>query len=80
MSTCLIPTVAESPTVPLLVAGKAMGFGRSATYAMLNRGAFPLPIIKTANGKARVPTAALRRILALDDHLETEPTDPKGTQ
>lgn len=47
-------------------AGAAIGVGRSATYRMLKAGKFPLPVIK-AGGKSRVPTAALRRILGIDD-------------
>jgi len=73
MSSIVLP---ESPTVSLVAAGRAIGIGRSATYRLVQRGDFPLPVIH-AGSKLRVPTAALRRILALDDQLEL--TDPKGT-
>jgi hypothetical protein len=64
----IIPNLSESTTVSLIAAGKAMGIGKTATYAMFNRGEFPLPVIKVGSkgGKARVPTAALRRLLELD--------------
>jgi len=65
MSSNVIPNISESPTVSLIAAGKALGIGRTSTYAMLRRGDFPLPIVGT-KGKHRVPTAALRRILELD--------------
>ena len=64
-----MPKVEEAPTVSLLAAGRAIGLGRTATYALKSRGEFPLSIIKSG-GKFRVPTAALRRLLELDDASE----------
>jgi hypothetical protein len=65
MTSHVIPSTEESPTVSVVEAGRAMGIGRGASYRMLKEGQFPLPVIR-AGGKARIPTAALRRILELD--------------
>ncbi len=50
-------------TVPVTVAGRALGLGRNAAYAAAKRG--DLPTIKIG-GAIRVPTAPLRRMLGLD--------------
>jgi hypothetical protein len=57
--------VSDSPTVSLVAAGRALSLGRTTSYGLAQRGQFPLPVIR-AGGKLRVPTAALRRLLALD--------------
>jgi hypothetical protein len=60
-----VPTVEESPTVPLLMAGAACGQGRTATYDAHKAGKLPFPVLEIG-GKYQVPTAALRRVLELD--------------
>jgi hypothetical protein len=60
-----VPTVDESPTVPLVLAGAACGLGRSASYDAHKAGKLPFPVLEIG-GKYRVPTAALRRLLELD--------------
>ena len=64
-----IPTVEESPTVPLWpIAGQAVGLQRTATFEGHKRGTLPFPVIQAGGpgGKLQVPTAALRRLLELD--------------
>jgi hypothetical protein len=62
-----IPQADEAPTVALWpTAGKAVGLARSATYAAHRTGKLPFPVLE-CGGKLRVPTAALRRSLALDE-------------
>jgi hypothetical protein len=63
-----IPTVEESPTVSLSVAGPALGIRQSTTYLLAATGqlAEGVPVIRVGN-KYRVPTAALRRVLGLDN-------------
>jgi hypothetical protein len=65
MNSNAVPQVADSPTISLVAAGRALGFGATATYAMHRRGAFPVPVLEMG-GKFRVATAAIRRLLALD--------------
>jgi hypothetical protein len=66
MSSYVLPLPEESPTVSLWPeAGRAIGLGRSATFAGNQRGDLPFPVLK-CGGKFRVPTAALRRVLQLD--------------
>jgi Helix-turn-helix domain len=50
-------------TVPVVVAGRALGLGRNAAYAAAKRG--EIPSVKIG-GAIRVPTAPLRRLLGLD--------------
>ncbi len=64
---CFIPNPEEQPTVQLWpTAGRALGLGRSATYAAAHRG--EIPNIRLG-GRIVVPTAALRRMLQLDGPL-----------
>lgn len=59
-----IPTPEEQPTVDVPFAGRALGIGRNSAYEAAKRGEIPTIIV---GGKIRVPTAALRRLLQLDD-------------
>jgi hypothetical protein len=61
-----IPLAEEQPTVGILLAGKAVGLGSSATYDAHKAGRLPFPVLE-CGGKFRVPTAALRRVLQLDE-------------
>jgi hypothetical protein len=59
-----LPDPEVQPTVPVWpVAGRALGLGRSATYDAVARG--DIPVLRWGR-KIVVPTAALRRLLALD--------------
>jgi hypothetical protein len=61
----LIPDPEQVPTVPLWpLAGKALGLCRESTYAAAARGEIP---VLRFGARLRVPTAALRRLLDLDD-------------
>lgn len=51
-------------TVP--VAGEILGVSRSAAYYAINRGTFPVPVIKNSARRWVVPTAGLLRVLGLD--------------
>lgn len=61
----MLPQAEDQPTVLLWPdAGKALNLSRSATYDAAARGDIPTVRIGRA---IRVPTAALRRMLALDE-------------
>jgi len=62
-----IPTVEESPTVGLEVAGPILGIRLTKAYALAKDGqlADGVPVIRVGV-KYRVPTASLRRVLGLD--------------
>jgi hypothetical protein len=62
-----LPNPEEKPTVSLWpTAGQAIGLSRTSTYEAARRG--EIPTIRV--GKViRVPTAALRRMLQLDEPL-----------
>jgi hypothetical protein len=71
--TAAIPNAETHPTVPLWpTTGKALGLGRSATYAAARRG--EIPVIRLG-GRVVVPTAALRRMVQLDDFAGGESID-----
>lgn len=60
-----IPLPEDQPTVDLWpTAGQALGLGRSSTYNAADRG--EIPVIRLGR-RIVVPTAALRRLLQLDD-------------
>ncbi len=68
----LLPDPEDQPTVSVWPdAGRALGLGRAAAYAAAARG--DIPTIDTGGRSRRVPTAALRRMLELDEH-------PAGTK
>jgi hypothetical protein len=54
-------------TVPVAVAGQALGIGRNAAYAAAKRGDIPSVRI---GGAIRVPTAPLRKMLGLSNEAE----------
>lgn len=61
-----IPDAQERPWMPVPEAGRtAFGLGRTASYEAARRG--DLPTIRVG-AKLVVPTAALRRLLQLDEH------------
>ncbi len=66
-----IPTAEQRPTLPLWSddesepsAGRALSLGRSATYLAAGRG--EIPTLRLGR-RVVVPTAALRRMLQLDE-------------
>lgn len=60
-----LPMPEDQPTVDLWpTAGQALGLGRNGAYAAATRG--DIPTIRVGR-LLRVPTAALRRMLELDD-------------
>ena len=66
-----LPNPETTPTVPLWpTAGRALGLGRTATYAAARDGS--IPTIKLGPRRWLVPTAALRRMLQLPDDGPTE--------
>lgn len=64
----MIPDPADRPVLSVEEAGAILGLGRSAAYAAVERG--EIPTIRFGR-RLVVPTAALRRLLQLD-----EPTAP----
>jgi excisionase family DNA binding protein len=61
----VLPLAEEQPTIKLWPdTGRALGCGRSAIYEAAARG--EIPVIRLGR-KIVVPTAALRRMLHLDD-------------
>jgi hypothetical protein len=65
LNTNLIPDPETVPTLPLWPdAGRALRLERTATYQAARRG--DIPTIRIGR-KIVVPTAALRRMLGLDD-------------
>jgi hypothetical protein len=51
--------------VDVVTAGRALGLGRTASYALARQGAFPCPVIRAGN-RLLVPTAGL--LAVLDPH------------
>jgi hypothetical protein len=69
----MIPNSEDRPTVTLWpMAGQALGLGRSATYAGAESG--EIPTIRVGR-RIVVPTAALRRMLQLDEFAGGESID-----
>lgn len=67
-----IPDANERPTVQLWpTTGRALGLGRSSTYAAAERG--EIPTIRLGR-RVVVPTAALRRMLQLDE-IDAHPVE-----
>jgi predicted DNA-binding transcriptional regulator AlpA len=70
-ATFLLPNPEVQPTVDLVTAAKAFGYGRSKAYELVEAGEFPVPVIR--NGRSiRVPTAPVRRKLGLDGPIEEQ--------
>lgn len=59
-----LPDPQEQPTVSVEMAGRCLGIGRAAAYDAAARG--DIPTIRIGR-RIVVPTAALRRMLQLDD-------------
>lgn len=59
-----LPDPRERPTLTIVEAGGILGLCKSSAYDAVHRG--ELPVIKIGR-RLLVPTAALRRMLALDD-------------
>lgn len=53
-------------TVPLLVAGGALGLGKNSSYQAVERGDFPVPVLRIGR-RLVVPTAPLLRVLGVED-------------
>ena len=53
-------------TLSIPEAGAIFDMSRNAAYLAAANGTFPVPIIR-AGGKLRVSTAAIRRVLGLDE-------------
>jgi len=70
-----VPDPALEPTLSVVRAGAFCGLGRSASYEAARRG--ELPTIRFGQHRLVVPTAALRRLLALDAPLAQEPSCPQ---
>lgn len=64
----------ERPTVTVPEAGRLLGLGKASAYAAAERG--EIPTIRIGR-RLLVPTAALRRLLQLDDPLDA-PLDAEG--
>ena len=70
----MLPDPETAPTVAVWpAAGKALGMGRSACYAAIAQGTFPVAVLR-CGGRYRVPTAELRRVLG----LSLSPGTPAG--
>jgi len=65
----LIPDPADEPTITIEVAAKALGISRNGAYAAAARG--DLPVIRIGARRVVVPTAALRRMLQLDEPIRS---------
>ena len=63
----MLPTPEKSPTVTVEQAGAALGIGRASAYEAARRG--DIPTIRIGR-RLVVPTAALRRMLGLDESCE----------
>jgi hypothetical protein len=58
--------IEESLTVSVEIAGKAFGIGRNAAYEACKKG--DIPSIRIG-GRIAVPTAALRKMLRLENNV-----------
>ena len=59
-------------TVSPVIAGRAFGLGRNASYNACQPGGL-LPALRTGPGKLAVPTAPLRRMLGIDSSPSAVP-------
>jgi len=65
----VIPDPAAEPTVPLWPdVAKAFGLGRDRVFELARAGELPVPVYRLGRSY-RVPTAALRRTLELDQEV-----------
>lgn len=60
----------ENVTTTVELAGEVLGMGRSAAYDAVHRGTFPVPVLRITTRRWVVPTAALLRLLGLDEPTE----------
>lgn len=65
----MIPDPADKPTMTIAEAGAALGLGRDAAYAAAKRG--EIPTLRFGR-KLLVPTAALRRLVLLDEPVRDD--------
>lgn len=56
-------------TVDLVTAGRALGLGRSKSYALAQAGEWPTPLLRLGHGY-RVPTAELLRLLGVEPRAD----------
>jgi len=61
-----VPTAEERPTMSLAETAEALGICMTTAYVLVERG--EIPAIRVGH-KFRVPTAAFRRMLSLDDEV-----------
>lgn len=59
----------DQPTCSVPEAARALGVSRQYAYALIERGAFPVPIIRVGS-RNRVPTGPLRALLGIDTKEE----------
>lgn len=71
-SGAMIPDSADQPVMTAEEAFAELGIDRSTGYKAIRDGTFPVPVIHVGR-LIRVPTAALRRLLEIDD----DPTEGK---
>lgn len=62
-STSLAELASAGATVDVVMAGRALGIGRSLTYELLRRGEFPVRVLRLGS-RVRVPTADLIALLS----------------
>lgn len=70
-------TFGETATVSASEAFAQLGIDRTTGYRAIQQGTFPLPTIRVGR-LIKVPVAALRRILAVDDDGYHGPEEPDG--
>lgn len=63
---------ALGPVTDVPTAAAIFGIGRSAAYELVQRGAFPVPVLRIG-ARYRVPVAAILAVL----HLPAETVDPQ---
>ncbi len=71
----MIPDPTTRPCVTAEEAFAELGIDRTTGYRSIKDGTFPIPVIRVGR-LIRIPTAALRRLLAGDDSDNPEVTDP----
>ena len=72
----VIPDPSERPVISAEEAFAELGIDRSTGYKAIREGTFPVPVIRVGR-IIRVPTAALRQLLQLDN--SSAPSSPEGT-
>jgi len=54
-------------SVPIVLAGRALGLSRSATFDAYHAGALPVPVLHAGRRRLVVPRAAILRCLEIED-------------